>query len=741
MNLAFRLTQTPVSRPDLPASLAVNPQRSTWLEWRPDGTVNVRSGKVEIGQGILTALGQIAAHELRLPLERVRMTPVQTGLSPDEAVTSGSLSVQESGTAIRIVCAELRERLIARAAGRWGIEPAACAAHDGLVTGPDDRRLDYRDLDPASLLAGEVDASAPGAAHTSAPFPAPIIGQSIPRRDLPAKIRGAAAYLHDQRLPGLLHARVVRAATPGATLHSVASDALSLFGESVRLIRDGNFLAVVAEREWTAVRAAEHLAAATRWQQPELPFDDKTVADWLRAQPAESRVIAAHAPASSAGQSDDTQVSGATGETPPAQGDAAPPVYEAIFTKPFIAHASLMPSCALAQWTDQRLDLWTHSQGPYNLRADLALVFPKTDIVVHHLEGAGCYGHNAADDVALDAALIARACGAPVRVLWSRRDELIRAPLGSAMTMRIRAWMNDGRITRWEHEVWSAGHSLRPGRAPTPTLLAATEIASNRFDPREAVNAALAAGGGSERNAIPAYCFREMKITNHRIRNMPLRTSALRSLGAFGNVFALESAIDDLAELSGQSPIMFRLAHLEHPRARRVLETLATSHHASVASGHAGAAIGTGIGFAHYKNSGAWCAVAADIEVAEAITVRRLTVVADLGCVINPDGARNQLEGGAIQACSWTLLESMRIDREEGPLCVDWSAYPIINFSAQPQVNVLLIHAPDEPPLGAGECTHGPTAAAIGNALKQALGIRVKDLPLTRERLMAAINA
>lgn len=742
MNLAFRLTQTPVSRPDLPASLAVNPQRSTWIGWCSDGTVEIRSGKVEIGQGILTALGQIAAHELRLPIGRIRMIPVQTGLSPDEAVTSGSLSVQESGTAIRIVCAELRERLIARAAGRWGIEPGACAARDGLVTGPDDRRVDYRDLDPASLLEGEVATSAPAAANTPARHSAPVIGQSVPRHDLPPKIRGAAAYLHDQRLPGLLHARVVRAATPGATIQSVASDALSSFGERVRLIRDGNFLAVVAEHEWTAVRAAEHLAAATRWQQPELPFDDVTVADWLRAQPVESRVIAEHAPDTHDVKGSTIQTGEVATGTPPAPGTPDTPTYEAVFTKPFIAHASLMPSCALAQWTDQRLDLWTHSQGPYNLRADLAHVFPDTDIVVHHVEGAGCYGHNAADDVALDAALIARACGAPVRVLWSRRDELIRAPIGSAMTMRIRAWMNDRRITRWEHEVWSAGHSLRPGRAPTPTLLAATEIASTPFEPREAVNAALAAGGGSERNAIPAYRFDAVKIVNHRVRNMPLRTSALRSLGAFGNVFALESAIDELAALANQDPIAFRLAHLDHPRARRVLETLSTQRTATDLPHRANdAVVGTGIGVAHYKNSGAWCAVAADIEVAESITVRRLTVVADLGQVINPDGALNQLEGGAIQACSWTLLEAMRIDRTEGPLCTDWSTYPILNFSSQPRVNVVLVDASDQPPLGAGECAHGPTAAAIANAVKQALGIRVKDLPLTRERLMAAVNA
>jgi len=724
MNLAFRITQTPVSRPDLPASLAVNPQRANWLAWRADGSVEVRTGKVEIGQGILTALAQIAAHELRLPLERIRMIPVQTGLSPDEAVTSGSLSVQESGTAIRIVCAELRERLIARAAERWQISPSMCTARNGTVTGPDHQALAFHDLDPASLLAGEVDSAAPAASRIPSTVTDPVIGQSAPRRDLPAKLRGAAAYLHDQRLPGMLHARVVRAAVPNARLVSVNSGVLDPYGEQVRLIRDGNFLAVVAEREWLAIRAADRLASAVHWQHPGLPFDHATVAQWLPAQGVESKVIAERSP------------------QPDTEGVAEAPTYEAVFSKPFIAHASLMPSCAIARWTDQRLEVWTHSQGPYNLRADLALVFPEADIVVRHVEGAGCYGHNAADDVALDAALIARACGAPVRVLWSRRDELIRAPLGSAMTMRIRAWMSGGRVTRWEHEVWSAGHSLRPGRAPTPTLLAATEIASTPFEPRESVNAALAAGGGSERNAIPGYQFEAMKVVNHRVRTMPLRTSALRSLGAFGNVFALESAIDDLALIANQDPIAFRLAHLEHPRARRVLEALANEHPVSgpgVAS--TGALLGTGIGFAHYKNSGAWCAVAADIEVADAITVLRLTVVADLGEVINPDGARNQLEGGAIQACSWTLLEAMKIDREQGPVCTDWTSYPILNFSSQPQVKVVLVEASDQPPLGAGECTHGPTAAAIANALRQAIGIRVRDLPLTREQLMAAINA
>ena len=750
MNLAFRITQTPVSRPDLPASLAVNPERGQWLSWSADGTVDVRSGKVEIGQGILTALAQIAAHELRLPLDRIRMIPARTGLSPDEAVTSGSLSIQESGTAIRIVCAELRSRLIERAAERLGVVPEVCSARDGeVIDGASGRRIDYRALDPASLLEGEVatglalepastDSTGPARNATANPLvehreadEGPI-GRSIPRFDLPAKLRGAPAYLHDQRLPGMLHARILRASVPGATLLALDESSLARFGSRVQLWRDGNFIAVTSEREWLAIKAATLLESTMRWQHADLPFDDSSVADWLSAQPTDSKVIADKA-AASANSSTDTPANDA-------------PAIDTRYAKPFIAHASLMPSCALARWQDNRLEVWSHTQGPYNLRADLALVFPGADITVHHSEGAGCYGHNGADDVALDAALVAKLSGQPVRVLWSRRDEMIRAPIGSAMTMQIRAWLDGARITRWEHQVWSGGHSLRPGRAPTPTLLAATEIASHPFEPRESVNAALAAGGGSERNAIPAYTFESLRVTNHRVRSMPLRTSALRSLGAFGNVFAIESTMDDLAELAQIDPIAFRLAHLSEPRARRVLETLAgvLSEEAATAPrsqpDSSDCVRGTGIGFAHYKNLGAWCAVAARIVVTDRILVERLTVVADIGRVINPDGARNQLEGGALQACSWTLMESMKIDRRQGPIGLDWSAYPILSFSEQPAVQSILIDADNQPPLGAGECAHGPTAAALANALKQALNIRVRELPLTPDRIRAAIE-
>jgi nicotinate dehydrogenase subunit B len=722
MNLAFRITQTPASRPDLPASLAVNPRRAQWLSWSSDGCIEVRSGKVEIGQGILTALAQIAAHELSLPLSRIRMIPAKTGLSPDEAVTSGSLSIQESGTAIRIVCAELKVRLVDRAAERFGTSTEQCETCDGeVIERASGQRIAYAALDPASLLEGEV-ASVDGRSPVPAtPNQKSLIGQSIPRLDLPGKLRGDAAYVHDLRLPGMLHARVLRAGIPGATLLGFDESVLGRFGARIQVWRDGNFLAVTSAHEWLAIRGAALLEPTLRWDQPELPFDDTSVAQWLCVQQADTKVIAERA-------------------APIAH--ATSPTLEATYSKPFIAHASLMPSCAMARWQGNQLEVWSHTQGPYNQRADLALVFPGAEITVHHAEGAGCYGHNGADDVALDAALIARHTGAPVRVLWSRRDEMIRSPMGSAMTMRLRAWLDGDRITRWEHEVWSAGHSLRPGRAPTPTLLAATEIASRRFEPRESVNAALAAGGGSERNAIPAYTFEALRVTNHRIRSMPLRTSALRSLGAFGNVFAIESMMDDLAEIAQTDPIEFRLAHLDHPRARRVLETLATELATGAAAIHdPDTAHGTGIGFAHYKNLGAWCAVAATIVVSERVIVKRLTVVADIGRVINPNGARNQLEGGALQACSWTLRETMHIDRQAGPAGVDWSAYPILSFSDQPPVRAVLVDAEDSPSLGAGECAHGPTAAAIANALKDALGIRMHALPLLPERIRAAIEA
>ena len=410
------------------------------------------------------------------------------------------------------------------------------------------------------------------------------------------------------------------------------------------------------------------------------------------------------------------------------------------YSRPFLAHASAAPSCAIAQWSESQLHVWTHSQGIFNLRADLAIALarPPESIVVEHAEGAGCYGHNGADDAAFDAALLARAAaGRPVRVQWSRADELAWGPAGAAMAIDIEADLDSGgRSVGWRHELWSNGHVSRPGRGKIPTLLAASHL-GEPFPRVVAGNPPLTGGGGAERNAIPLYDFPAWRITNHRLTEMPIRTSSLRSLGAFANVFAIESFLDELAAERGEDPVALRLRHLEDARARAVIETAAARAGWSTWRKQEG--VGHGIGFARYKNMGAYCAVIAEVEGEADVRVRRLVAAVDVGEVINPDGVANQIEGGAIQAASWTLKEAVRFDRTR--ITSDrWESYPILRFSEVPAVEIEIIARPEEKPIGAGEAAHGPTAAAIANAVFDALGVRVRDLPITRERVIAAMG-
>ena len=404
---------------------------------------------------------------------------------------------------------------------------------------------------------------------------------------------------------------------------------------------------------------------------------------------------------------------------------------QAAYTKPYIAHASIGPSCALARWHELRLEVWTHSQGIFGLRQDLAKILRmnESDIVVNHVEGAGCYGHNGADDVALDAALLARAAhGRPVRLQWTREDEFAWEPYGAAMAFELEAGLAaDGQIVSWRHQFWSNGHTHRPGRAPKPVLWAAAHLAQP-FELWPAVNPALPAGG-ADRNAIPGYDFPDLLVVNNYVKDMPLRSSSLRSLGAFGNVFAIESFMDECGAAAGGDPVSFRLKHLKDPRGRAVIERLLpewNSWKRPEGRGH-------GIAYAKYKNLGAYCAVLAEVEATHELRVTRLVAAVDVGLPINPDGVMNQIEGGCIQAASWTLKEAYR------PGVVGWEDYPILKFSEIPRVEVLLSKN-QFPSVGAGECTMGPTAAAIANALNDALGVRVRDLPLTPERIAAAIN-
>jgi CO/xanthine dehydrogenase Mo-binding subunit len=409
------------------------------------------------------------------------------------------------------------------------------------------------------------------------------------------------------------------------------------------------------------------------------------------------------------------------------------------YTRPYIAHGSIAPSCAMAQWSGDRVHVWTHSQGVYLLRTDLALVLkvPAENIVVEHIEGAGCYGHNGADDVALDAVLLAKeAGGRPVRVQWSREDEMTHAPFGAAMAVEIEADLDaQGEVVDWRHGIWGNGHVARPGRAALPALLAGTEIA-NPFLRTISTNPPQATGGGADRNSVPLYDFPSWQIDCHRLLTMPIRCSALRTLGAQGNVFAIESFLDELAAERGEDPVAFRLRHLSDLRARDVIRSVAAR---SGWKPPQQAGVGHGIGFARYKNTGAYCAVVAEVEGAEDIRIRKLTIAVDVGEAINPDGVINQIEGGAIQAVSWTLKEQVRFDRQRVTSNM-WSSYPILRFSEVPEVQVEVIARPEIEPVGAGEAAHGPTTAAIANAVFDCLGVRVRNLPITRDSLIAAME-
>ena len=697
---------------ELPASLRGNPRLSKWLRFHADGFVEARSGKVEIGQGILTALAQIVANELQIAPSRVRMIRANTADSPNEAVTAGSMSVIDSGRALRLVSAEARAICLAAAAARLDVPPASLSGRDGEIVAPDGRRTDYWSFAGAGLLERDATASVPPRAWQERT----AVGESAQRLDLPDKVFGRARFIHDLELPGMLHGRVLRPPSPGAQLAVLDESSARAIPGVTAIVRDGRFVGVVAEREETALRAVEALRAHATWSESETLPDPARLAEWIVSQPVETTPILETAAAPSAAAS----------------------VRKARFTRPYLAHAAIGPSCAIAQWQDGNLRVWSHTQGIFNQRADLALVFglPVERVIVEHVEGAGCYGHNAQDDAALDAALLARATKArPVKVTWSRHDELTWAPFGPAMVVDVEAALDEaGEIVEWRSDVWSNGHSTRPGRAKTPVILAASHLASPAPPPL-AINTPLETGGGSQRNAVPPYGFASHRIRNHRLLTMPIRASALRALGAFLNVYAIEAMVDDVAAGRGEDPVAWRLRHLADPRGRVVIEAaarLAGWSHWTPREG-----FGHGIGYARYKQSAAYCAVVAEIEAGREIAVRRLSIAVDVGLAINPDGVANQIEGGAIQAVSWVLKEAVRFDRTR-VTSGSWEDYPILRFSEVPAVAVEVLQRPEEPSVGAGEAPTGPTAAAIGNAVFDALGVRIRDLPITAERILAA---
>ena len=698
----------------LSGALAEHPRLEQWVGFPAPGKVAIYTGKVEIGQGILTAMVQLAAEELDVAPSRIAIEAGDTDRTPNEGFTSGSQSMQFGGVALRQACAEVRALFLARAAGKLGCAATELAIADGrILRDGSPTSDDYWTLAPSISLTAKASGDAPRKASTRYD----VVGTDEARLDLPAKVFGAPTFIHDMTIAGMLHARAVRQPCRSATVASIDEAAIRKAARGpIDIVRHGNFVAIMGADE-TAVEAAAVAAQNhVTWHDVEPLNPQREQATSLLQQPTIDRTV---------------------GAPPPSDATRRMTHHEATYTRGYLAHASVAPSCALAEFRNGHLTVWTHAQGVFPLRAAIAQSLkldPKT-ISVKHVQGPGCYGHNGADDAAADAAIIATLMpGKPIRVRWRREEEFAFEPVSPAMVVKVQAALDDaGRPADWTTEIWSGVHSARPGSG---NLLGAQALPDPPPEP-EPADVPDGGGGGAVRNGTPLYAIAAKRFVHHMVLETPIRTSALRGLGAMPNVFAIECFIDELAERAGRDPIAYRLDIMTDPRARAVI-----AHTAKMAGWQAGTPAGTGrgrgIGFARYKDRAAYSAVVVELEVDETIRLSKMWCATDAGLVVNPDGAINQLEGGMIQSASWVLKEQVRLETT-GVASRDWETYPVLRFSEVPEIAVELLPAVDDIPLGVGEATAGPTAAAIGNAVAHALGARIRDLPLTRERIMATL--
>jgi nicotinate dehydrogenase subunit B len=716
---AFAQDQAPAvaPAPKPPGSLATAPYLDSWIRIDADGSITAFTGKAELGQGFKTAFQQIAAEELDVPFGSLKVVTADTRLTANEGYTSGSHSMQDSGTAIQNAAAQVRELLVAEAARRLDLPAENLRTENGAVIAPDGRRLGYGELVAADML--HVQAQATSTLKDPAKYA--VMGQAIPRVDIPAKVTGGAAYVQDMRLPGMVHARVVRPPSYGAQLTDCDASAVEKLPGVVKVVRDGNFLAVVAKKEFQSVKAMKVLSAVAKWKEtPSLPKQDDLLSV-LTGLPSQDSTIFQ--------QGNPSAVGGKT--------------IEATYTRPYQAHGSIGPSCAVAQSVNDAMTVWTHTQGVYPDRQGIAemLRVPPASVRLIHVEGSGCYGHNGADDAAADAALIARALpGVPVRVQWTREQEHAWEPFGPAMVTKLKASLDSsGAISDWNFEVWSNTHSMRPGGAGS--MLAAQHMAQPFAVP--APKPLPLPEGGGDRNAIPIYKFPNAHVVHHFIPAMPVRISAMRALGAYHNVFSIESFMDELTTAAGADSVEFRLRHLDDARGRDVINKAAQEFGWKKGQ-KAPQDRGFGFAFARYKNLAAYCAIATEVEVnSETGRPRLVRAVAavDSGQVVNPDGLINQIEGAIVQSMSWTLYESVTFD-DTRITSIDWQTYPILRFNSVPDsIDVHIINRPGQPFLGSGETGQGPAAASIANAITNATGKRLRNLPLTRKRIKDAIDA
>jgi nicotinate dehydrogenase subunit B len=714
---ARSIAATPVN---LPVDIQANPRLDSWIRLEADGTITVFTGKAELGQGILTALAQIAAEELDIEISQVRMVSADTSRSPNETYTYGSQSIENSGSALRAAAAEARAIIVDAAARHFKVSAATLRTASGMVSTSDGRQATYWNAigDDPTLLARQATASI----SPKQPRNFRLVGKSIPRLDLPAKLTGTASYLEDMRLPDMLFGRSVRPPRQGAKLLSVNDAEVRAMPGVIAVVRDGSFLGVVAAREEVAIAARQALIDGSRWSNDGLTLPDQ---DHLSQQL----------------QQFSSEISTITEDKPSAV--TAAKRLDAIYTRPYLSQGSIGPSCAAAWLKDAHLTVWSHTQGAYPLRGDIATVLgmDSKQVDVIHTPAAGCYGHNGADDAALDAALLARAVeGHPVKLQWMRDDEFVWAPISPAMVMKVAAGLStENRVVEWNYDVWSNSHAMRPGQPGGVNLLAAWYLPTpfNRSPP---LRIAQPYGDG-DRNAIPPYEFQGRTIKNHLLMETPIRNSSLRTLGAFGNIFAVESFMDELAVLAQMDPVEFRLLHLKEPRAIAVLKAAATRAGWDPNLKGDGTR-GRGVSYSRYKNISTYAAAVVDIEVdrqSGLVKVPKVVIAVDVGQVINPDGVKNQIEGGIVQAISFTLKEQVTFDREK-ITSHDWQSYPILTFPEVPSIDVLLLDQPFQPSVGAGEGSIGPTGAAVANAFAHATGKRCRDLPMRPDRVKSLLS-
>ncbi len=681
-----------------------------FLAVHPDGSVTVYSGKVDLGTGLRIAMRQMVAEELDIPVERIALIEGDTALTPDQGPTAGSTGIQRGGVQIRQAAATARQALLRLAAERLKAPADSLVVESGTIrakTGG--KRVRFGELVGGRQFALKLDAKAPlkePAAYT-------VVGEPLPRPDLPGKLTGRHTFMHDFKLAGMLHGRVVHAPAIGARLDSV--DEASVAGiPGVKVVRIKNFLGVVAEDEWAAVRAARELNAS--WSGGGgLPGSDA-----LQRAMRESAV--AH---------DETIVN--RGDAAQALGSASRKLSASYYWPPQ-SHASLGPSCAVADVRAEEATIWTSSQATHKYRPHFAKVLGLAPEKVRlvYLDGAGCYGMNGHEDAAADAAILSRATGRPVRVQWMREDEHGWDPKGPPQLLELSASLDDGgKIAAWSAEMW-----IPEATKGLPNIPLLSPAAAGLPQP-EGIGTGLIS-----QNADPSYAVPNVRVVAHWLKDTPLRPSNLRAPGKIANTFAVESLVDELAVAAGADPLAFRLRGIDDPRGIAVLTRVGEIMKWAPRSGPTGGnGTGRGVAYIHYKHTENYVAMGMDVTVdrtSGAVRVTRVVCAHDCGLVINPDAVKNQVEGGILQTLSRALHEEARFDSNR-VTSLDWASYPILKFPEVPEVVVELIDRPELPPMGAGEAAATPVAAALANAIYDAVGVRLRQVPMTPERVKQAL--